>query len=219
MSSRRIAGGAGVLFVVMNVIAVLAPGKPPDYNDPIGKLVTYASEKHSQLIGASFVAAISSVFGLVFFVGLWRLLRRAEGEGFDFATVFLAGGVAAVGVVTVGSAIMAVPAFESKRLGTVTPETVRFAADASGLIFVLLSALLVVLLLAAALSMFRGATLPSWLAYLGLLAAAIEVASGLGIVSEKLYKAGLFLGFVPVMVWFLATSVVLLTGQDRAGAA
>lgn len=219
MSSRRITGGAGVLFVAMNVIAAFAPGKPPKYDAPIEKILQYVVEKDSQIVGAAFVAAMASVFALVFFVGVWRVLRGGEGEGFDFATVFLAGGVAAGAVVTVGTAIMAVPAFESEQLGTPSKDIVRFAADASGLTFVLLSGLLVALLLAAGVSIFRGRTLPSWLGGLAVLAAAVEVAGGLGIVSDKLYNAGLALGFLPVMVWFLATSVVLLAGQDRVGAA
>jgi len=219
MSNRRIAGGAGVLFVAMNVIAVFAPGKPPKYDAPIDKILQYVVEKDSQIVGAAFVAAMASVFALVFFVGLWRVLRGGEGEGFDFATVFLAGGVAAAAVVTVGTAIMAVPAFESEQFGTPSQDIVRFATDASGLTFVLLSGLLVTLLLAAAVSIFRGRTLPSWLGGLAVLAAALAVAGGLGITSGKLYNVGLALGFLPIMVWVLATSVVLLTGQDRAGAA
>jgi hypothetical protein len=216
MSSRRIAGGAGVLFVVMNVIAGLAPGKPPDFNEPIDKLLQYVVEKDSQLVGGAFVGAISSVFVLVLLVGLWRILRQGEGEGFDFATVFLASGVATTAVATVGTALMAVPAFESEQLGTPSKDIVRFAADASGLTFVLMSGLVVALLLAAAVSIFRGKTLPSWLAWLGVLAAACEIAAGLGITGEKLYKAAFPLGFLPIMVWFLAASVVLLTGRDDA---
>jgi hypothetical protein len=219
MSDRRIAGGAGVLFVVMNVIAALAPGNPPKFNDPIDKLVQFVVEKDAQIVGGAFVGAISSVFALVFFVGLWRVLRRGEGEGFDFATVFLAGGVATTAVATIGTAIMAVPAFESEQLGTPTSDIVRFAADASGLIFVLLSSLVIAVLLGAALSIFRGRTLPSWLAALGVLGAAAEVAGGLGVVSDKLYKQALPLVFLPIMVWVLATSVSLLTGHEQAGAA
>jgi hypothetical protein len=219
MSDRRIAGGAGVLFVVMNVIAGLAPGKPPAYDDPIEKILKYVVEKDSQIVGGAFVGAISTLFALVFFVGLWRVLRSGEGEGFDFATVFLAGGITAGAVVTVGTAIMAVPAFESEHVGTPSKDIVRFAADASGLVLVLLSGVLVALLLAAAISIFRGRTLPSWLGGLAVAVAALEVAGGLGIVSDKLYKAGFVLGFLPAMVWFLAASVVLLTGQERAGAA
>jgi hypothetical protein len=219
MSDRRIAGGAGVLFVVMNVIAGLAPGKPPDFNDPIDKIVQFVVDKDAQIVGAAFVAAIASVFALVFFVGLWRVLRQGEAGGFDFATVFLAGGVAAGAVVTVGTAIMAVPAFESEQLGTTSKEIVRFSADASGLIFVLLSGLLVTVLLAAAISIFRGNALPSWLAGLAVIVAGLQVAGGLGVTSGTLYKAGFVLGFLPVFVWFLATSVVLLASREPASAA
>jgi hypothetical protein len=219
MSNRRIAGGAGVLFVVMNVVAAFAPGKPPDFNDPIDKLLQYVVEKDSQIVGGAFVGTISSLFALLFFVGLWRILRRGEGEGFDFSTVFLAGGVATAAIVTVGTAVMAVPSFESEQIGTPSREVVRFAADASGLIFALLGGLLVAVLLAAALSIFTGKALPAWLGWLGVLAAAVEVAGTLGVVSDNLYKAGLALVFMPLMVWVLAASVSLLTGRDEAVAA
>jgi len=214
MSNRRIAGGAGLLFVVMNVIAAFAPGNPPKYDDPIDKIVQFVVEKDSQIVGASFVVAISMVFALVFFIGLWRILRSAEGDGFDFSTVFLGGAVATVAIVTVGSAIMAVPSFESEQLGTPKADIVRFSQDASGLCFVLASGVIVALVLAASLSIFRGRGLPVWLAWLGVLAAGAEVAGGLGVTSHDLYKLGLFLGFVPIMVWFLATSVTLLASQE-----
>ena len=219
MSDRRIAGGAGVLFVVMNVIAAFAPGSPPKYNDPIEKLVRYVVEKDSQIVGGAFVGAMSTIFALVFFVGLWRILRRGEGEGFDFATVFLASGVATTAVATVGTAIMAVPAFESEQLATPSKEIVRFAADASGLTFALLSSIVLPLLLGAAISIFRGRTLPSWLGGLAVIAAAAEIAGGLGVTNDGLYKAGFPLVFLPVMIWVLAAGVVLLTGREPARAA
>jgi len=219
MTNRRIAGGAGVLFVAMNVIAALAPGAPPAFNDPIEKLVKFAVEKDSQIVAGSFVAAISSFFALMFFVGLWRILRQAEGDGFDFSTVALAGGVAAVAVVTVGSALMAVPSFESEQLGPPSNEIVRFASDAAGLSFVLLGGILIVILLGAAISILRSRALPAWLGVLGLVAAAAEVVGTLGITKDSLYKAGLALVFMPLMVWVLAASITLFTSQDRTGAA
>jgi len=214
MSNRRIAGGAGVLFVVMNVIAAFAPGKPPDFNEPIDKLVQFFVEKDSQIVGGAFVAVISTFFLFAFLVGLWRILRRSEGDGFDFSTVFLAGGVVTAAVVVVGSAIMAVPSFESEQLGTPKADIVRFAVDASGLTFALLGGVLVVVLLAASLSILRGRGLPSWLAWLGLLGAAVEVAGTLGVVSDDLFKAAIALVFMPIMVWVLAASVTLLASQE-----
>jgi hypothetical protein len=219
MSNRRIAGGAGVLFVVMNVIAALAPGKPPAFDDPIEKLVKFAVEKDSQIVAGAFVATISTFFVLVFFVGLWRILRQAEGGGFDFSTVFLAGGVATAAVATIGTAFMALPSFESEQLSTgPTEQVVRFANDAAGMTFVLLGGIAVAVLLAAALSIFRSRGLPSWLGALGLLGAAVEVVGTLGVVSDNLYKAGLALVFMPFMVWVLAASVTLLASSDSASA-
>jgi len=218
MSSRRIAGGAGVLFVVMNVIAALAPGSPPAFNDPIDKLVKFAVEKDSQIVAAAVVGTLSTFFALAFFVGLWRILRQAEGGGFDFSTIFLTGGVATTAVVTVATAIMAVPSFESERLARPSEEVVRFANDASGMCFVLVAGIAVALLLGAALSILRSRGLPVWLGVLALIGAALEVVGTLGALNDSLYKGALAFIFLPLMVWVLATSITLFTGRESATA-
>jgi hypothetical protein len=215
MSERRIAGGAGILFVAMNVIATFATGKPPGFHDSVDKISQYIVEHDSQIVGSAVVAAISTVVALAFFVGVWRLLRRAEGgDTFDFSTVFLAGGIVASAIVVVATAVSAVPAFESENLEAPPNTIVRFSWDLQGVLFTLLGGVLVALLLAAAISILRSGGLPRWLGWLALLGAAAEVGGALGITREGLYKAGLFTGFLPIMVWTLAASVSLMASRD-----
>ena len=101
--------------------------------------------------------------------------------------------------------MFALPAFESEHIEAPSNTIVRLCWDLQGVMFTLLSGVLVAVLLGAALAILRSGGLPRWLGWLALLAAAVEVSAALGVTREGLYKAGLFTGFVPIMLWSLAT--------------
>lgn len=217
MTERRIAGFTGLLFVVMVAISAFAAGSPPKFDDPIEEIVRFVVEKDSQIVGAAFLMAMAAIPLLVFATGLWRLLRGAMGDAWDSATPFYAGTVALVAMVLTGGAIGAVPAFQSEQFTKeLSPDIVRLTWDAQGLIFTLIGAVGVLVVGGIAISILRTRALPAWLGWLGVLVTAAQAVSALGIVSDDLYKAGLFIGFLPFLVFVVATSVVLLTGDDRA---
>ena len=70
---------AGIVFVVLILIAGFLPGSPPKPNDSAAKIVKFVTDKNDQLRWAGFVGVLASIVLLGWLGAVWRLLRRAEG--------------------------------------------------------------------------------------------------------------------------------------------
>jgi hypothetical protein len=70
---------AGIVFVVLILIAGFLPGSPPKPSDSAAKIAKYVVDKSDQLRWAGFVGALGSIVLLGWLGAVWRLLRRAEG--------------------------------------------------------------------------------------------------------------------------------------------
>src|ERR1700750_551593 len=70
---------AGIVFVVLMLIAAFLPGSPPKPNDSAAKIVKFVTDKNDQLRWSGFVGVLASIVLLGWLGAVWRLLRRAEG--------------------------------------------------------------------------------------------------------------------------------------------
>jgi hypothetical protein len=235
---RRIRGGdlaagvAGLVFLGMLVATFFTPDVPAAAPESaIGKLTSVltsgeGTESTGEQLAAELVARrtdhqISVFLGLlgetVFFVflgGLWSRLRRFEGPGGILAGIFALGGAVFLALVLVQDGL-----YLALVQSAVTHPDVL-------LTLILLSEWVGVGAVPAAVAMlvgFSGAVLtsralPAWLGWLGGAAGLLLVVSIVGVFEEEQDGALIGItglgGFLLMMVWALATSVVLLL---RAG--
>jgi uncharacterized protein DUF4386 len=219
-----VAAVAGVLVIVFFVASFFTPGTPTAENtaDVIADELTVDRSGHQW---ALLLGMLADVALLVFLAGLWSRFRRWEGMGGMFAGLFAIAGAAfsALSLASQGFyvALVQAPAVQVVDSGQpLDPSTLPALAvlnDWAG-----------ATVLPAGIAMFLGAAgailttraLPAWLGWLAALTAVLLLVSLAGVfedpTDEGVVSIAGFIGFVLLLVWLLATSVVLLLRAGRS---
>ena len=196
---------AGVVFVVLGLVANFAPGQPPSRDAAAAEITEYFVDNSGGIKLSAVLFGISLIFGLWWLGSLWRVISKLEPGGPRLAFIAAAGFVMAGTAATVGQAVFTVPA---TRESLVEASEVFFEL---GFVTYLLSiGFLVAHLLALAVLVMWQKFLPAWMAWLALLGA---VAGVLGLVatastSSPLTNSG-FLCFLVWQLWILVAAIVL----------
>ena len=196
---RRWLAVSGLLFVILAVAAVTVISSVPDNTASVAKVLSY----YTQHKDSGYVTAIllegAVVVALCFFWYLRNLLVDAGADarlttlGFAGAIVFGVGGAVGGGMKWV----------MSDAVSHVTPATLQgLNAVQDDLNTILSGAGSALLLFATSIAIIKSGALPKWLGWLGI---------GLGAVS----LADL-IGPVPVAIWVLVASVVLVATSKQA---
>lgn len=212
---RRGTGVIGMVWVVIQVVGVvlfLLAGSPPDFADA-KKFASWINTNSGLLMGDAFLTGIGTIPLLVLFAGVRSIIRTA-GEAWEWAAALFFGAAAVtVAVLVIGAAAEATAAFISGS-GT-EPTTVRaaWAATQMGLTFVYAPSAIVSGTLAYA--ALRTRILPRWLAWLSGVVAVLELLATLTIFggtgsNGPIGLLPLIIGALPVFVWVVSVSVVLI---------
>ena len=214
----RLAGIAGVIVIALLVASFFTPETPAADTpaDEIARRITADAEGHELSLFLSF---LSDVFFLIFLAGLWSRLRRWEGQGGMFAGLFVVAGTVFYATILVS---------EGLYLALVKGAS---AADPSALpALVQLDSWVGAATVPAGVAMFIGVTgailatraLPAWLGWLGAATGLLLLVSIIGVFEDDVDDGGIigllgFIGFLLLMVWVLATSIVLLVKARDTG--
>jgi hypothetical protein len=220
LSGGRYAAVAGVLFVILFVVAQLIQGSAPKLDDDPATIAAFFHDNHRALLVAAVLEGIAVASLLTFTVGVALMLRAAGHTA--LGAVALAGGVAAAGI---GAAVdgLFVGITQAVALHA-DPGVIKtlYVIDAllTSRVFWVLLALVLPLLLAA----WRG-VLPRWTAWLNTMVAILFLLGGVSVKATGAfspYGAVPFLAFLGFLVFILGTSVVLwrepASGELRAAA-
>jgi hypothetical protein len=203
---EKYAALGGVAFVVLNIVGAATTGEPPAPDDSADKVNTWFADHSGAIKLSQFLGALSVIALLWWFGSLWRKMTAAEGGRHRLSVV------AALGLVFGGALFMVANAMLSA--------TAMRLDDAGGgsTIFYTLSTVLLstagagVLTFLAAVSLLalRTKMLPAWMAYLGLLSAALFLVATIGSASDSsaFMIFGLF-GFITWCIWVLGVSFEL----------
>jgi hypothetical protein len=206
----RVGALAGIVAVVLLVsLFTLVPALPgPD--EPIANIATSAADNGTALLLGSYIGAVMAAALLVFGSAFAAALRRVERSGGGWWLVALAG-IAATSVGITGNVMSAsfVRAVQHGVRGDAL--WVGYGGEhASG---TLLAVPLAVFLLGAALGARATGVLPRWLAWGGAVTAVILVVGAASIAGNELdggpLGATLVLGYLALLAWIVAVSVVL----------
>src|SRR5437762_5205962 len=97
MSAQKVAGIAGIVFVIGLLVGGFMAPQPPAADDSPAKMLSYYNDNRTILLIQSIVNFAVIIPALVFISGFWQKLRAAEGENSLFATA------AALGFVLTGA--------------------------------------------------------------------------------------------------------------------
>jgi hypothetical protein len=219
VNHQRLGGAAGILAMALLLVGFLLPGSPPKADDSLQEITSFLVDKRGSLLAGNFLIGLGSA---VFLLWLSALRSRLEAGGRDevLPRAFFGAGVVAVAMNLVAAAVSAGTVFEAAGLGDETLNRALF--DASVDIFTIAGFVLTILFAAAALSAAGTGALPRWTVSTGLVVAALQLLSTVGIfASSGFFATGgafAFIAFVPAVAWVAAVGVVMLRGDAETRA-
>jgi hypothetical protein len=190
---------AGVVFVVLIVVAALIGGSPPKPSDSVLKIAKFYKDNQDSLKVGSYLSGLATIPLLWWLGSLFGRLRRAEGGAGRVAGIALTGGVVAAGIAGVANGINA--------YGALHPDQSPSAFLISTIMLGYVSFALAVLVAGTAVVGMRSKILPSWFVWASEALALAWLVAGAAVSSEK--DAWNTIGFIVFLVW--AVWVVVLS--------
>ncbi len=201
----RIGGICGILFVLLVVPSFLSPPDTPVAGSAPQDVVDYFSDRQDGVLVFNGLLLIFAAFFFLWFLGVLQgVLRGAEGEGYGFSPVSLAGGVLFIALVLAGAAVEIVyPATLARFENFQQDAQLGFLSLAlSGWMYRFAFVGMSVLIAATSVVTLRtGVLLPGWLAWAGFAVAVVALIRFLGPLGAWL-----------PLLWVVAVSVLMLTG-------
>jgi hypothetical protein len=211
VQARRMAGIAGIIFVVIGVISVFLPGTPPKA-DEVSKITSYFTDKRGSILAANYLTCVAFVFFLLFVSALRTHLGAVDPTGLRAGSALLAGGVAAAGLIFAATGVLNGAVFQIASAGDANLNHALY--DVANDIFLTTGFPFAVFFVGAAVAVRVTGALPNWLAPAALALALLNLVVGVGFFAKSgFFAIGGAYGFiVPVatLLWILAASVVML---------
>ena len=216
VSTTRIVGVVALAYVASMIVqnAVFAVTGAPDYNDPLGVVLTYHAENQGALAVTSGLEAVNMLLLLLFVTALHGLVQRRGGAGADWSRLAVAAGatLSALFALTIATHIAVVLA--AKGLSEPTPSFElmwQLHAAAFALALPALGATFIGTALATHAS---GLTRP-WQRLLGVAGGSLPILAGVGNLTiadgSPLVFVGV-LGLAMWLVWLVVTGLRLIRG-------
>ena len=211
-SSDRPLALAGIVFVVLSLIAAFLPGSPPKTSDSAAKITKFVVDNGDELRWAAFVGALASIVVLGWLGAVWRVMRSAEGGSPRFAVAAALGTAMAAALFNVGGILMATVAIIGAN------NTTRFfyvfatdlAAGGSFGVALLVGAFSTVII--------QTGVFPRVIGWFGALVAVVLIVAGASVASTRdvFFVLG-FVGFIGFALWTIVVSVMMfrLAGAPR----
>jgi hypothetical protein len=191
------------MFVVLVIPSFLSPPDSPIATSGTQDVIDYFTDRQDSILTLNGLLLIFAAFFFLWFLGMLHgVLQDAEGEGYGFSSVLLAGGLLFIALVLAGAAVE-----------IVYPATIarfeNFQQDAQlGFLSLALSGWVyrfafvgMAAVIAATSVVLRSGVLPRWLGWAGLLVALVALLRFLGPLSAWL-----------TLLWVVAVSVLMLIG-------
>ncbi|HSO96515.1 MAG TPA: hypothetical protein VLV81_10785 [Acidimicrobiia bacterium] len=200
---------AGIVFVVLVVVAALIGGTPPKPTDSGAKIVSYFHDNQDALKVGAYLNGLAAVAFLWFLGSLWTRLRRAEIGGTRLSVIALIGGIASLVLATIAGASVAFVALYVGDLGGGVAQV--FYLFATVLLAVGAFAL-AVFTSATSVMILRYPVVERFLGWIGEGIAVLWLIAGIGVADNDtpIHTVGL-VAFLIWAGWLLILSVLLLT--------
>ena len=205
---ERYAWMAGILSVVLFVVATFIAGTPPNPGDSIAKVFNYVHNNPDAIRWGGFVVSIGIFLFAFWLAALASAVRRSLQGPSGIVTLVILGGVIGLTLALVGTAVANVEVLRIHQLG---PSGVYFFFGLGYLLAAVGNFGTAILVGAIALAGLRVKMVPSWLvAISGVLAVGFVVA-GLGVATFRSEIATVALVvFLVWALWIVAISVLML---------
>lgn len=214
---NQFGGVAGVLYVLLAVVAASLTGVPPTPEVSDSVIKDYFLDKSDLLVAQGWMNALAAPLLLVFALAVRRVLHK-PGEVGNLGDLFWAGTTVIVALLLVAMAMQITIAKTADGLGA---KTVRALGAEFGLVLIAMWGFVMAFTgLAYAVSVMAQGVLPRWTAWLAIVALVVNVVGTVGVFfdSGPFSMEGGFTAWAPalsVTLWYLGTSIALLRTRDR----
>jgi hypothetical protein len=172
-NGQKIAGAAGVVFVVALLVSAFIVAIPPASDDSAAKFITYFDDHRTMLLVQMLIGVLAIIPGILFISGFWNLLRHDEAEGGIFATAtviaFIVGGAIATAVTGLTGALGYLADGNGLEEGSARTLSLLVTVGCTSGIFAAFAATEG----ASGYVLLKGSSLPKWLGWVGLAAAVL----------------------------------------------
>ena len=215
---RKVAGWAGILFVVLFVAGIVLSGvsSSPSLNASAAKITQYYQGQHAGILVAELLINLASVALLWFLGGLVAILRQRDEHGF-LAPVVLGSGAVTVALGMVSDLAGTVAALLAAQHRLADPSLTRALLELNSGVHLAFFPL-VALTAALAAAILQGAIGARWVGWLSLLS---SVACLVTVVIGNLGTGGMVppVGLLGFFITVIALSVSMLRHRSAAPAA
>ena len=212
---RRIAGIAGILFIVLTIASFLLPGAPPQMNDSNSEILKYLEDGRTSILVGQWLLFVGIVPGVIFYGYFVSQLREAEGAPGPLSIAALASILVAL---IMGEVVAA--AFGGGAYGATHGLTEDSARLLWNLLAVGISAQVSALgafgLTSGWVIVAKGG-LPKWLGWIGVISGVIGVAASPMLAWDGAFTptSGLsVLPFLALTIYVVAVSVMFLRSEQ-----
>ncbi len=198
---ERLAPAGALVFLLTVVLGALAIGESSPASDgPARDIASYFADHRGGHLANTFLVVLGGfVFYPWFLAGLWRALRRVEGDDGICAPVALVGGIALLGPLFVQAAAWGAAALQAGE--SRDPAVAAALFDLGNMAFILFPLPAALLVAATSLARGGGEFLPGWMAGTGLpVALVMVVATWFGLAPVSFALFGLWLAVVAVFL-------------------
>lgn len=216
---RRFGGAAGIVFVVLGLIALFLPGSPPKA-DEIGKITPYFLDERGSILAGNYIAGVAFAFFLVFLAALRENFGASGRDGIRPGSIVMAGGVVAAVMVFAGNAVINAAVYKVAAARDIVLN--RALYDLGNDLFFMSGFGFLVFFWGAAMAIRGTGALPGWLAPAAVVAALVNLLAPIGLFAKSgFFAIGGAFGFIGPLVtvlWVVAASVCMLRGEAAAPA-
>lgn len=206
---------AGIVFVVLVVVAALIGGTPPKPTETNMKIATYFRDNQDALKVGAYLNGLGAVTFLWFLGSLWTRLRRAETPGNRLSVIALIGGLASLVFATMAGASVA---FVALYVGDLGPGVAQVFYLFATVLLAIAAFALAVFTSATSIMILRYPVVERFLGWVGVGIAVLWLVAGIGVADNDtpIHTVGL-VAFLLWAGWLLILTVLLLT-RDLAPA-
>jgi hypothetical protein len=211
MNARRLAGVAGIIFVVLTMVGNFMAPAPPAVDETGAEWLDYLTDNRGRLLAGWALALLGSLFAVFFASGIWRALRNTEGEGGVVATGAILGLIIGATVIAAGGGLFYGAAYQAD-FGLEAADA-RLLVLTSYFVFLAAPAPFAAYSLGAGWLMSQGTGFGRYIGWLALLVGVINVLATFSMARDGAFQplgpVGL-LSFLGIFVLFLLQSVWLV---------
>jgi len=216
MSDRLVRWGgiAGVVFVVLILVTVFAPGEPPAGDDSVDQIREFMVDNRSMLLVANAVGLLAAPFVIWFFVVLRDVLRGDQIAN-ALGTAMVLGMVLVTALAMAGGSVSVSAIYLDGAAEQLGDDTLRIVFEAQGLLFGATSAGLLLMSVTAAMAIRRTGALPMYTMWIAWLAAIGSLAGMASTLDAEMGAMGFF-GLATLCLFVLVTGITMATGKAKA---